>query len=84
MDTMGLVYLKKGLVDSAIMEFRDSLKKTGDNPVVLLHLAHAYRENNDIDNAVIALKKVLELEKNQGLRDQATELLNQIGKQGSP
>ena len=42
MDTLGLVYFKKGLMDSAIGEFRDSLKRNPDNPTVLFHLGEAY------------------------------------------
>jgi len=41
MDTMGWVYYKKGLYDSAIREFTDSLEKIPDNADVHYHLGLA-------------------------------------------
>ena len=78
MDTLGLVYLKKELVDSAIIEFRDSLEQSADNPIVLLHLGQAYHKNKDFHNAAIALKKVLALDQNHDRRNQAAELLKNM------
>jgi Tfp pilus assembly protein PilF len=78
MDTLGIIYLKKGLVDSAIAEFRDSLKRSADNPAVLLHLGQAYLKNKDFHNAGIALKKVLALDQDQDRRAQAAELINHM------
>lgn len=75
MDTLGLIYLKKGLVDSAITEFRDSLEKSGDNPEVLLHLGQAYHSKGDYGSAIATLKKLLTLDQNQDRIQQATTLL---------
>ena len=80
MDTLGLVYLKKGLVDSAIIEFQDSLEQSNNNPVVLLHLGQAYYTKGDFTSASIPLKKVLTLDQNKDHIDLATELLNKMKK----
>ena len=75
MDTLGLVYLKKGLMDSAITEFKDSLKKSPDNPEVMLHLGQAYHTKGDTLNAGVLLKKLLTMDDNQNLKQQAANLL---------
>ncbi len=79
MDTLGLVYLKKGLVDSAITEFKDSLKKSGNNPEVMLHLGQAYHSKGDTENAREILKKIMTLDQNRALIQQAATLLETIG-----
>lgn len=79
MDTLGLVYLKKGLVDSAITEFKDSLEKSGDNFEVLLHLGQAYHIKGDTQNSESMLKKVLSLDQNQERIQLATDLLKKMG-----
>jgi tetratricopeptide (TPR) repeat protein len=78
MDTLGLVYLKKGLVDYAIIEFKDSLERSANNPVVLLHLGQAYDAKGDFASASIPLKKVLTLDQNKDRINQATELLKKM------
>ena len=44
MDTLGLIYFKKGLYDSAIGEFADSLEKIPGNAVVHYHLGLTYHK----------------------------------------
>ncbi len=79
MDTLGLVYLKKGLVDSAITEFKDSLEKSGDNSEVLIHLGQAYHSKGDTGNAAATLKKVVTLDQNQERKQEAIALLKTMG-----
>ena len=78
MDTLGLVYLKKGLVDSAITEFQDSLEKSENNPEVLLHLGQAYHTKGDVKNAVDTLQKMVKLDKNKDRIMEARALLKTI------
>jgi len=61
MDTLGWVYYKKGLYDSAIGEFKSSLSKTAGNPTVIYHLGLAYHQKGESDKARAELKRALEL-----------------------
>jgi tetratricopeptide (TPR) repeat protein len=61
MDTLGWVYYKKGLYDSAIGEFKSSLSKTAGNPTVIYHLGLAYHQKGESDKARSELKRALEL-----------------------
>lgn len=61
MDTLGFVYLKKGLYDSAISEFNDSLKKKPENPVVNYHLGLALHASGKLEKAKKSLIRSLEL-----------------------
>jgi tetratricopeptide (TPR) repeat protein len=60
-DTMGWVYYKKGLYDSAIGEFTDSLAKIPDNPSVNYHLGMAYYKKGDPEQARTYLEKALNI-----------------------
>jgi tetratricopeptide (TPR) repeat protein len=64
MDTLGWVYYKKGLFDSAIGEFTDCLEKMPDHPTVIYHLGMAYYKKGDLENARAELEKALKLDKN--------------------
>ena len=75
MDTLGLVFLKKGLMDSAITEFQDSLKQSDNNPVVMLHLGQAYHAKGDKVHARATLKEMMMLDQNQERLKQAAALL---------
>jgi tetratricopeptide (TPR) repeat protein len=61
MDTLGWVYFKKGLYDSAILEFLDSLEKIPDDAMVNYHLGMAYYKKGEADKAKPVLEKALEL-----------------------
>ena len=78
MDTLGLVYFKKGLLDSAIGEFRDSLKRHPDNPTVLFHLGEAYLSRGDAQDALNAFKKALSLNENFKMATRAKALIKEI------
>ena len=61
MDTLGWVYYKKGLYDSAIGEFKASLAKAPDNPVVAYHLGLAHHKKGEADKARAELTRALRL-----------------------
>ena len=83
MDTLGLVYYKKGLYGNAINEFLDCLKKIPDDPVVNYHLGLAYEKKEKKDLAVRALKKALKLNSDFEDADNARQLLAKLEKPNS-
>ena len=60
-DTLGLVYLKKGLYDNAIIEFSDGLEKQPDNPIINYHLGLAFYKKDEKEKAKSALERALSL-----------------------
>ena len=78
MDTLGFVYLKKGLYDSAIAEFTDSLKKIPDNAMVRFHLGLTYYNKGDKDRAKTELKKALDLDQHFDEADEARRILSNL------
>ena len=78
MDTVGWVYYKKGLFDSAIVEFADSLDKIPENVMVRYHLGMTYIKKGMMDKAKMELEKVLaadaEFEKAEEIRKLLLEL----------
>jgi len=61
MDTLGWVYYRKGLYDSAIAEFKASLAKAPENPTVAYHLGLAYHKKGETDKARAELNRALDL-----------------------
>jgi Flp pilus assembly protein TadD len=61
MDTLGWVYYRKGVYDSAIAEFRGSLAKAPDNPTVAYHLGLAYAKKGETDKARAELERSVKL-----------------------
>ena len=78
MDTLGWIYYKKGLYDSAISEFKDSLEKLADNATVNYHLGMAYYQKGDKPKAKKQLEKALSLDKNFDGVQEARETLAQL------
>jgi tetratricopeptide (TPR) repeat protein len=78
MDTLGLVYYKKGLFESAIGEFADSLEQMPDNAVVHYHLGQAYYKKGDKVPAKAELEKALKLDQDFEGADQARQILSTI------
>jgi tetratricopeptide (TPR) repeat protein len=78
MDTLGLVFYKKGLYDSAIGEFSDSLEKIPNNAIVHYHLGLAYHKKGDDHRARTALEKALSLNDNFDEADKAREILSKL------
>ena len=60
-DTLGWVYYKKGLYDSAIAEFKASLAKAPENPTIMYHLGLAYAKKGETDKARAELERALKL-----------------------
>ena len=78
MDTLGWVYYKKGLYDSAIGEFSDCLTKLADNPVVNYHLGMAYYKKGDTAKAKEQLEKALSLQPDFPGSDDARRVLAEL------
>ncbi|MDJ0667466.1 MAG: tetratricopeptide repeat protein, partial [Desulfobacterales bacterium] len=78
MDTLGFVYLRKGLVDSAILELEDSAAKLENNPTVHYHLGLAYHLKGDRQKARRALQAALELDQSFAEQAAAQQLLKEI------
>lgn len=64
MDTMGWVYFKRGLYDSAIIELADSLEKIPENPTAHYHLGMAYYKKGEKEKARAQLERALGLKEN--------------------
>jgi tetratricopeptide (TPR) repeat protein len=78
MDTLGLVYYKKGLYDSAINELTDSLHRNPDNAVVHFHLGLAYYKRGDKARARTELKTALDLDETFDRSDEARKILSDL------
>jgi Flp pilus assembly protein TadD len=78
MDTMGLVYLRKGLIDSAILEFKGSVAKLENNPTVRYHLGLAYHLKGEPQKARAELQKALNIGQSFAERSAAQKLLSEI------
>jgi len=76
MDTLGLIYYKKGLYDSAIGEFSDSLEKIPDNAIVHYHMGMAFHKKGDKDRARAQLEKALSLNQTFDGVDEARQILS--------
>ena len=75
MDTLGLVYYRKGLYESAISEFNDSLEKLPENATVNYHLGLALHANGNIEKAKKSLEKALALSSDFKGADEARAIL---------
>jgi tetratricopeptide (TPR) repeat protein len=78
MDTLGWVYYKKGLYDSAIVEVADSLEKIPDNAMVHYHLGMAYFKKGKSDKARSALEKALALDAGFEKAEQVRKILGEM------
>ena len=76
MDTLGFIYLKKGLYGNAVNEFLDCSKKVPNNPVVYYHLGLAYSKKGDKEKAIDALRTALNLNKDFKEINDAKQLLS--------
>jgi tetratricopeptide (TPR) repeat protein len=78
MDTLGWVYYKKELYDSALLEFKSCIEKEPENPVFHYHMGLAYNKKWDYANAEKALEKALELQNDFNGADEARKILDQM------
>jgi len=76
MDTLGWIYYKKGLYDSAISEFTDSLKQLPENATIHYHLGLAYKKKGKKDLAIKELEKALSLDAGFSGAEQARKILS--------
>jgi tetratricopeptide (TPR) repeat protein len=77
-DTLGWVYYKKGLYDSAIHELRDSAEKIPANPEVHYHLGMAYFKKQENDLAKASLEKALSLKPDFNGAEEARKTLAEL------
>ncbi len=78
MDTLGWVYYKKTLYDSAVTEFEACIEKEPENPIFHYHLGLALNKLGEYIKAETALNKALELQKDFTGSDEAKKVLNQL------
>ncbi|MBU2628509.1 MAG: tetratricopeptide repeat protein, partial [Proteobacteria bacterium] len=78
MDTLGWVYYKKEIYDSAATEFEACIEKEPENPVFQYHLGLAYNKLGKYNKAETALKKALELQKDFTGSEEAKKVLDQL------
>jgi tetratricopeptide (TPR) repeat protein len=78
MDTLGWIYYKKEIYDSAIQEFSNCVEKEPENPIFNYHLGLTYNKKWNYIDAKKYLKKALELEKDFKGADEARKILEQI------
>jgi len=76
-DTIGFIYLKKGLADSAIEIFRDLNNKVQDNPTYHYHYGMALAQKGDRLNAMKEFNAAL---KNNPSRTEIAEIKDQLQK----
>lgn len=78
MDTLGWVYYKKGLYDSAAAEFLACTELEPENPIFHYHLGLAYVKLNKTDKARSALEAALKLDKGFDGSDDARDKLARL------
>jgi tetratricopeptide (TPR) repeat protein len=78
MDTLGLVYLKKGLYEIAIQEFKDSIIKLPDNATVNYHLGMAYYKKEEKGLAKKYLEKTILLDSEFEGVEEVKEILSDL------
>jgi len=78
MDTLGWIYYKKGLYDSAIVEFSDSLEKLPNNATIHYHLGAAFYKKGELENAKVQLEKAISLDPKFEGSDDAREILKTL------
>ena len=75
MDTLGWIYYKKKLYDSAIEEFKSAIEKSPDNPMFHYHLGIAYNKKWEYTDAEKCITKALELNPDFKEADNARSIL---------
>ncbi|HQP30660.1 MAG TPA: tetratricopeptide repeat protein, partial [Deltaproteobacteria bacterium] len=77
-DTLGYVYLKKGLYANAQAQFSSALEHTPNDPMINYHMALALAQQGRQKDAVGFLKKALSTEEKFSERDAAQRLLSDL------
>jgi tetratricopeptide (TPR) repeat protein len=77
-DTLGWIYLKKNLSDSAIQVFKDLVQKAPNQPTFRYHLAMAYSQKGDKPNAIKELQAALKDNPTKDEKDKIQALLTRL------
>lgn len=77
-DTLGWVYMKKELYDSAIEEFKTCIQINPRNPVFHYHLGLAYFKTGKKDLAKKSFEESLSIQSDYNGSDDAKEILKQL------
>ncbi len=78
-DTLGYVYLKKGLVENALAQFQLAAEKLPEEPAINYHMALALAELSRNPEARKFVEKALDAETPFDEREEAQELMARIG-----
>ncbi len=78
MDTLGWVYFKKALYDSAVMEFEAAIDIDGSNPIFFYHLGLAYHELGRSGDARTALENALRIQSDFKGAEKARIILEEL------
>ncbi len=78
-DTLGWVYIKKNLSDSAIQIFKELTKKNPENPMFRYHLALALVQKGDKMQAKRELESALHSNPTKPVEAKIRELMSRIG-----
>jgi tetratricopeptide (TPR) repeat protein len=78
-DTLGWIYLKKNMSDSALEIFRDLVAKSPNQALFRYHFAMALNQKGDRPRAIKELQAALKSEPTKDERSKIQALLNQLG-----
>ncbi len=78
LDTLGWVYYKKELYDSALTEFKSCVEKEPNNPIFNYHLGLVQNKLQKYTEAEASLKKAIELQSDFQGSDDAKKILGQF------
>jgi tetratricopeptide (TPR) repeat protein len=78
-DTLGWIYLKKGLADSAIEMFKELVAKEPHHATYRYHLGMAYMQKGDKTRAMEQLKEALKVNPTPAEKNQIEQLITRLG-----
>src|SRR5450759_4682599 len=83
-DTLGWIYLKKGLQDNAIEIFKDLVSKEPNHSTYRFHLGMAYSQKGDKSKALDQLKEALKYNPATEEKDKIQPMIAPLGSAGCP
>ena len=78
-DTLGWIYLKKGLADNAIDVFKDLVAKEPHHATYRYHLGMAYSQKGDRTKAMEQLKEALKYSPKSDEKEKIQQLITKLG-----
>ncbi len=78
-DTLGWIYLKKGLADNAIDVFKNLVAKEPNHATYRYHLGMAYSQKGDKTKAIEQLKEALKFNPSKDEKDKIQQLITRMG-----